>query len=56
MATRREIVRTQDVRRTYVMGNEQVHALRGISIGSKKDYKHNVTQTWGVMRGNGKIK
>lgn len=27
-----------------------------ISIGSKKDYKHNVTQTWGVMRGNGKIK
>ena len=32
MATRREIVRTQDVRRTYVMGNEQVHALRGISM------------------------
>ena len=27
-----------------------------ISIGSKKDYKHNVTQTWGVMRGNGKFK
>jgi putative ABC transport system ATP-binding protein len=32
MTTRREIVRTQDVRRTYVMGNEQVHALRGISM------------------------
>src|SRR5687767_8610571 len=28
----REIVRTQAVKKTYVMGSEQVHALRGISL------------------------
>jgi putative ABC transport system ATP-binding protein len=28
----REIVRTQDVRKTYAMGNERVHALQGISL------------------------
>ena len=28
----REIVHTQDVTRTYVMGDETVHALRGISL------------------------
>lgn len=32
MTTRREIVRTQNVRKTYVMGDETVHALRGISL------------------------
>jgi len=32
MRTRREIVRTQAVRKTYVMGGETVHALRGISL------------------------
>jgi putative ABC transport system ATP-binding protein len=32
MTLQREIVRTQDVRKTYLMGNEQVHALRGISL------------------------
>ncbi len=32
MTTRREIVRTQTVRKTYVMGEETVHALRGISM------------------------
>jgi len=28
----REIVRTEEVRKTYVMGSETVHALRGISL------------------------
>ena len=32
LETRREIVRTQDVCKTYVMGSETVHALRGISL------------------------
>jgi len=32
MANQREIVRTQDVRKTYVMGDETVHALQGISL------------------------
>lgn len=32
MTTRREIVRTQNVRKTYIMGDETVHALRGISL------------------------
>jgi len=32
MTTRREIVRTQTVCKTYVMGDETVHALRGISM------------------------
>ena len=29
---KRQIVRTEDVTRTYVMGSEQVHALRGITL------------------------
>ena len=29
---RREIVHTQDVRKTYVMGTEEVHALQGVSL------------------------
>jgi putative ABC transport system ATP-binding protein len=32
MGDRREIVRTQDVRKTYVMGSEKVHALGGVSL------------------------
>jgi len=32
MNTKREIVRTQDVKKTYVMGEETVHALSGISL------------------------
>ncbi|MCY3024568.1 MAG: ABC transporter ATP-binding protein [Planctomycetota bacterium] len=32
MVERREIVRTQDVRKMYIMGSEQVHALRGINL------------------------
>jgi len=32
MSKKREIVRTQDVRKTYVMGDETVHALQGISL------------------------
>lgn len=32
MTTRREIVRTQNIRKTYLMGDETVHALRGISL------------------------
>jgi putative ABC transport system ATP-binding protein len=32
MSDRREIVRTQDVRKTYVMGSEKVHALGGVSL------------------------
>jgi len=32
MSKEREIVRTQDVRKTYVMGDETVHALQGISL------------------------
>ncbi|MBN2451517.1 MAG: ABC transporter ATP-binding protein, partial [Lentisphaeria bacterium] len=32
MEDRREIVRTQDVTKLYVMGSEKVHALRGISL------------------------
>ncbi len=32
MNTKREIVRTQDVKKTYVMGDETVHALSGISL------------------------
>lgn len=32
MTTRREIVRTQNVCKTYVMGGETVHALRGITL------------------------
>lgn len=32
MSKKREIVRTQEVRKTYVMGDETVHALRGISL------------------------
>lgn len=31
MENRREIVHTQDVTKIYIMGNEEVHALRGIS-------------------------
>lgn len=30
--SKREIVRTQDVRRVYRMGTEEVHALQGISV------------------------
>ncbi len=29
---RREVVRTQDVRKVYYMGTQEVHALRGISL------------------------
>jgi len=32
MADKREIVRAQDVRKSYVMGAETVHALRGINL------------------------
>ena len=32
MSDTQEIVRTQDVRKTYVMGSETVHALAGISL------------------------
>jgi putative ABC transport system ATP-binding protein len=32
MNAKREIVRTQEVRKTYVMGDETVHALQGISL------------------------
>jgi putative ABC transport system ATP-binding protein len=32
MAGQREIVRAQDVRKSYVMGAETVHALRGINL------------------------
>jgi len=32
MIEQREIVHTQDVTRTYVMGNETVHALGGVSL------------------------
>jgi len=32
MAERRDIVYTQDVKRTYVMGGETIHALRGITL------------------------
>lgn len=32
MTTRREIVRTQNVCKTYVMGGDTVHALRGITL------------------------
>ena len=32
MAKKTEIVRTQEVRKTYVMGDEPVHALQGISL------------------------
>ena len=32
MSEAREIVRTQEVRKTYVMGDETVHALQGISL------------------------
>lgn len=32
MSDTQEIVRTQDVRKTYIMGSETVHALAGISL------------------------
>ena len=32
MAEHRDIVYTQDVKRTYVMGGETIHALRGITL------------------------
>ncbi len=32
MTGRREIVQTQDVKRTYVMGDEKVHALGGVTL------------------------
>jgi putative ABC transport system ATP-binding protein len=32
MTKKKEIVRTQDVRKTYVMGDQTVHALQGISL------------------------
>jgi len=32
MTGRREIVQTQDVKRTYIMGEEKVHALGGVTL------------------------
>lgn len=42
-----EILRLEDVRRTYIMGNQKVHALAGVSISIKKG------SFWAIMGPSG---